>query len=407
MVVHSLVLLAALAVKQDQTRLRTGCESGDETVATLPAGTPVEVRFRLADGSDCFKVTATVNGKAVTGYLPSTALANVEQFEQQRNSAATVDPAQALTPEERRSKKALARVGDPALARATELLEANQPSQALEILEAAVKRYPKNPEVLLAAGIAAYRADQGRVALDYWKQSLDLAPNPVLARIYDKVQRESENDRSGDKLYGMRVVLRYEGQALPPDTARAILSTLDQEFIRVSGVLGCPAEERIVAIVQSPDAYSRSTGAAEWSGGQYDGRIHVAWTQQSQVGPEMRRRLAHEMVHACLTNLSAGAPLPTWLQEGLAQKLTGDRLSAAARDQLRQLAETHEIPRLEELHQNWLLLNTHNARIAYDLALAATDALFDNYGSYGIHNILTNPQMLQRVTADLDKKLGL
>ncbi len=408
MLVHGLVFLAALTVKLDQTALRSGCEASDETIASMPAGTPVEVRFRVADGSDCFKISATVNGKAVVGYVAASALSDVEQFEKQRTAAVSLDSSRALNPVEAESKKVVARSSDPELQRASQLLEANQPTRALEILEPMLKRDPRNPDLLLLAGLAAYRADQARSALDYWKQSLDLKPNDSLSRIYDKVRRESEADRSGDKIYGLHVALRYEGQTLPADTARAVVSTLDEEFSRVSSLLGCWADERIVAIVQSREAYLRSTGAAEWSGGQYDGRIHISWMEGTDVSREMRRRLAHEMVHACLTNLAAGgSPAPAWLQEGLAQKISGDTLSVAARDRLRELAEAHQIPRLEDLRQNWSRMSTENARIAYNLALAAADALYDNYSSYGIRNVVSNPQVLQQVTADLDKKLGL
>lgn len=408
MLAHSLLLLAALAVKQDRTALRSGCEAADETIVTLAAGTPVEVRFRVADGSDCFKISATVNGQPVVGYVPASALSNVDQFEQQRNAAASLDSSRALNPVEAESKKLVARSGDPALKQASQLIEANQPTRALEILEPMLKRDPKNPDLLLLAGLAAYRADQARTALDYWKQSLDLAPNDALSRIYDKVRGESQADRSGDKLYGLRVALRYEGQTLPADTARAVVATLDQEFSRVSSLLGCWAGERIVAIVQSREAYLRTTGAAEWSGGQYDGRIHISWMEGTEVSSEMRRRLAHELVHACITNLSAGGPpAPAWLQEGLAQKLSGDTLSTAARDRLRELAEAHKIPRLEDLRQNWSRMSSENARIAYNLALAAADSLYDNFYGYGIRNVVTNPQILQQVTAEIDKKLGL
>ena len=55
----------------------------------------------------------------------------------------------------------------------------------------------------------------------------------------------------------------------------------------------------------------------------------------------------------------------------------------------------------------WSRMSTQNALAAYSLALAAADALYDNYASYGIRNILTNPATLPRITADLDGKLGL
>ena len=408
MVVPVLLFFASLATRHDQTPLRSGCETGADTVAMLPAGTPVEIRFRLSDGSDCVKISASLDGKAVTGYVPSSGLSGLDQFDRDLSSAASVDTIRELRPVEATTVKLVARTGDPALDRGAQLLAANQPAQALELLEPAARRHRHDPNVLLLTGLAAYRSDQLRAALDYWKQSLDLAPNDALARVYARVQREADADHSGEKLLGMHIALRYQDQALPSDTARAILSTLDSDYGRISEQLGCRSDERIVAIVQNRDDYLRTTGAAEWSGGEYDGRIHIAWTEGKQVGPQMRRALAHELVHACLTNIpSGGSPWPAWLQEGLAQKLSGEQLSAAVRNQLHTLAATHQIPRLENLSQNWSNLSVENARLAYHLALAAADALYENYAAYGIRNIVNNPQRLAQITADLDQKLGL
>lgn len=403
-----LFFVAAMAVRADGTALRSGCDSEDSVVASLPKGTPVEVRFRLSDGSDCFKVAATIDGKDVLGYVPGSALSGVERFDQDRSAAPGVDVVRELTPVVTETRRAVAGAGDPALDRAQQLLEANQPAEALEQMQAAVAQHPRDVHVLVLAGLAAYRADQLRGAPDYWKQALDIAPNDRLQAVYDRVKREAAADHSGDKLYGIHVELRYEGEALPADTARAILATLDDDFTRIAGQLGCRSDERIVAIVQSREDYLRTTGAAEWSGGQYDGRIHVAWTSGTAIGPDMQRALAHELVHACLTSIPSGAtPWPAWLQEGLAQKLSGDTLSAGVRTQLEQLAQSHAIPKLENLQQNWSRLSTQNAYAAYSLALAAADALYANYASYGIRNILNNPATLPRITADLDAKLGL
>ena len=326
-----LFFIAAMAVRTDQTPLRSGCDADDGVVTKLPAGTPVEVRFRLSDGSDCFKISATIDGKDVLGYVPASALTGLEQYEQERSAAASVETLRALNPVITETKKAVAQTGDPALDRAQQLLEANQPAQALEQVQTALRRHPSDPNVLVLAGLAAYRADQVRAALDYWKQSLDLAPNEALAAVYARVKREADADHSGDKLFGVHVALRYEGDALPADTARAILATLDDDYSTIAAQLGCTSDERIVAIVQSREAYLRSTGAAEWSGGQYDGRIHIAAVPNmmdgSQIGPQMQRALAHELVHACLTSIPSGStPWPAWLQEGLAQKLSGDML---------------------------------------------------------------------------------
>ena len=99
-----------MAVRTDQTPLRSGCETEDSIVASLPAGTPVEVRFRLSDGSDCFKVAATIDGKDVLGYVPATALTGLERYEQERSSAASVDVLRALNPVIAETKKAVAQI---------------------------------------------------------------------------------------------------------------------------------------------------------------------------------------------------------------------------------------------------------------------------------------------------------
>jgi tetratricopeptide (TPR) repeat protein len=300
------------------------------------------------------------------------------------------------------------RSSDAAVNRAGQLLNRSQPSQALELLRAAIQRHPRDPDVLLLAGLAAYRSDQLGAALGYWTQSLDLAPNAALNAIYEDAKREAQADRSGDQLYGTHIALRYEGGALSAGTARSMLSTLEEDYSRISAQLGCTSNERIVAIVQSREQYMRGTSAADWSGGHYDGRIHVAWTVGPESGPRMERALAHELVHACLASIPSGSSLwPIWLQEGLAQKLSGDTLQPPAREQLRQLAATHEIPRLENLGQDWFCMPRQDAVAAYNLSLAAVDALYADYAANGIRKILTNPETLPNITADLDAQLGL
>src|ERR1700722_15293289 len=107
MALPMLFFVAAMAVRTDQPPLRSGCDSDDGVVASLPAGTPVEGRFRLADGSVCFKVAATIDGKDVLGYVPASALTGLERYEHERSPAASVDTLRALNPVVTESKKAI------------------------------------------------------------------------------------------------------------------------------------------------------------------------------------------------------------------------------------------------------------------------------------------------------------
>ena len=68
------------------------------------------------------------------------------------------------------------------------------------------------------------------------------------------------------------------------------------------------------------------TGAPHWADGAYtaDGAIHAAIGGVARVEPDLERRLAHELAHAFIANLSADLA-PRWLQEGLAQALSDPR----------------------------------------------------------------------------------
>src|SRR4029079_13958354 len=82
----------------------------------------------------------------------------------------------------------------PEMDRAIQLLDRNQPEQALEILQKFLSLFPANPQLLALAGTAAYKGDHLRQALEYWKGSLDLNPDPQVESAYKAALRESQND---------------------------------------------------------------------------------------------------------------------------------------------------------------------------------------------------------------------
>jgi hypothetical protein len=396
------LFLLAVTVKQDRVALRDGCDADAQTTATLPLGASVTIRYALS-GADtpCYKVSAEADGKTLEGFLPASALEGLEGFQQGLREAAWPDLTQVMGAV--RSSLAPGMGMAAVMETATGLIESSRAGKALQLLESQPQTR-KNPALLALAGVAAWRGDDDRKALEYWRASLDLQPNQDIENLYRRVQRELNGDQSTEKLYGMRVSLRYEPKAIPVDTARQMLTALDQEFARISFELGCNTDERIVAIAQSRDAYRKSTDAAEWNGGQFDGRIRVPLFDGQGLDAAMRRTLAHETTHACLSMLGRW---PAWLQEGLAQKLSGDTVSPALRQKLIAWAGEGKLPRLGNLGQDWSRLDTEHAVAAYGLSLAATELFYQNYGGDGVRNLLHNPARLDAVTADLDQHLGI
>ncbi len=389
-----LLLLLAAAIRDSGATVRAGCDPTTESVARLPAGQSVEVKFALA-GEGCYKIATTIDGRSISGWLSGSDLSNTTDFDRARQSGTAVE-SQAIQTQAAASAPV-------ELREALQAIEAHEPGRALAMLEPAAKT-SRNPILLTLAGIAAWRNDEPRSALDYWRRSLDLHPDPQLDALYRKVERESAGDRSSGHMVGMRILLRYEPGQVTEEVARSMLLALDAEYSRISSQLGCGTRERIAAIVQSRDAYYRTTGAAVWSGGQYDGRIRVALMDNDGISAQTRRAFAHELVHACLASLGSWQ---AWLHEGLAQKLSGDALEPAEWDRIRPSIEAGQFPPLERLGDALRTAGTDRARAIYAIALRAADQLMSRTQAVGIRNLLANPPMLAKATADINRELGL
>jgi tetratricopeptide (TPR) repeat protein len=390
-------------VKVDQYPLRSGCEQSDPIVTRLHAGDPVRIKFSLAGAAQpCYVVSATVDGKVVDGNLPADALTGLEEFERSRRDARDVSASAATATAPSIPIPASNDRFSPEMDRAIQLLKRNQPGEALEILQKFQKLFPNNPELLALCGTAAYKSDNLRLALEYWKQSLDLKTDTLVEHNYKAALRESENDKSSEKKFGTRFLLRYEGAVADSDTARAMIAILEEEFSRISFQIGCRADERIVTIVQSREAYLKTTGAPGWSGGGYDGKIHIPVLDRAQASGRTRQVFAHELVHACLANIGSW---PIWLHEGLAQRLSGEPERAGIREAIKQLAKEGKLPKLGGLGQTWGNKSAAEAQFAYGMARLAVDLFYQYHAEFGVRNLMNNPAALQGITDDLDRRL--
>ena len=226
------LFLMIVAVRQAATPLRDGCSVDSDTLASLDAGAPVKIRYVLAGESiPCYKVTVETGGKTLDGFLPASAISGLDEFEKGLRNAGWSDPAQMLSAIRASVPMASLGTAAPAAAGATSqaaaLIEASQPTKALELLENELRK-KSDPTMLALAGVAAWRSDDPQRALVYWKNSLDLQPNMELERLYKRVEKETTGDQSTAKLYGLRVLLRYDANLVPVDTARQMVTALDQ-----------------------------------------------------------------------------------------------------------------------------------------------------------------------------------
>jgi len=394
---------ASALVLPDTGNVRSSCHPDATVLGQVRRGEAAEIRFALnGELGRCYKVSVNIGGRAIEGYLPASDL-SAEIFEKQRQQAPATNAARSEPAPSQKSKppEATGSGKDSLMMRASRLLSGNQPQQALELLEQAMREDARDPNLLAMAGMAAYQSDRVADAVDWWKQVVSLAPNPPVEKMLRKAERELEADRSSQRLIGIRFQFRYDDQDIPPDQARGLIPVLDNEYARISEQLGCRVEERLTVVIQSRDAYMRTTGAAEWSAGQYDGRIRIALLEPAP-GERTRKAFAHEIVHACLARLGNW---PAWLHEGLAQHLSGEAISPQSRAAVAEMIRSKAMPSLGSMGQTWSRLSGRHADVSYTAAAMAVELLFTHYGSDGVRSLLQSPEGLEQVTLDLDRRL--
>jgi hypothetical protein len=441
----SLAPLAArdLAVAREGVSLQARCGEAGPGLAALPEGHTVSLRFSIA-GADtrCYSVRTEVDGEQLSGYIERDALAGIETVEQERRDASAsqlarvavesirIDPppatpapgaAAAGGPLQAKLQAAMAALGagrahevegllrdapadDLAAAsiRSSALLRLTRPGEAQAALDPALRAHPNDPSLLGLAGVAAFQQDRIREAKSLLERSVKLRPNPTLEKLLARIQTEQASDESDDKAFGSRFVLRYDGDALPQAAARSLAAELDRELPAVSTQLGCQIRDRLTVVVKTRASYQAGGGVTSWAAGHYDGRIHVALEQGETVSARVRETIKHELVHACLARRG---DWPSWVQEGLAQYVSGRRLASHERQALAKLNGLGKLPSLEQLSGSWARLDGAGAQLAYGMALAAAELLFQESSGQGPRNLLANPASLPSVTEKLDRRL--
>jgi hypothetical protein len=349
------------------------------------------VRIQFAFSGDigtCYKVEA--GGRK--GYVLASELGGLEEYESARARASDRGVMQMIRAEIGKLKEEaglapspgspqpgtlqLSGRATPTIASAIKMLDANQPRQALDALETEILRgNRRDPFLLSLAGLAAFQSDEPRKAVEFWSDSL--------------------------KVFGDRFLLRYNDNELSRDQAGRLMDVLNDEYRRIDAGLGCNIQEKITAVVMLREAYQAATGAAEWSGGQFDGRIRVVMPRGG-INAQVTQTLAHELVHACLASQGR---FPGWFHEGMAQRWSGESAGAAARAEVRERLRARKMPSLNNLSATFSQLSTQHAALAYAYAWEAVDALYRIHGDQYVRNLIRSPESLPALADQLTQAL--
>jgi tetratricopeptide (TPR) repeat protein len=257
--------------------------------------------------------------------------------------------------------------------------------QSLDYLERARRVAPDNPDVAKLAGWAYYGMNNLPQAVAEWKRAMVLRPEAEVQAALEKVQRDKQEEENYKENESSHFKLRYSGAAAPA-LARDVLRTLEMHFSAIESALNFAPPESIGVILYTQEAFADITRAPRWVGALNDGRIRVPVQGLTGVDQELSRVLKHELTHSFIQQKTHGHA-PTWIQEGLAQWMEGQRSGENAAALVQINAGGHGAP-LGSLEGSWMGLSGDAARYAYAWALANMEYIAQANGMGDVERIL-------------------
>jgi tetratricopeptide (TPR) repeat protein len=264
-------------------------------------------------------------------------------------------------------------------------LRRSEYTQSLEYLERARRVAPDNPDVAKLSGWSYYGMNKMDQAVAEWKRSLALRPDPEVQAALDKALRDKQEEDSYKENESAHFNLKYSGAA-EPGLARDVLRTLELHFAAIESELNFTPPDSIGVILYTQQSFADITKAPGWVGALNDGRIRVPVQGLTAMTPELSRVLKHELTHSFVGQKTRGRA-PTWIQEGLAQWMEGQRSSENAATLTQVYGDGHAAP-LGHLEGSWMGLSSDQAAYAYAWALANIEYIIEADGMTDVERIL-------------------
>jgi tetratricopeptide (TPR) repeat protein len=290
--------------------------------------------------------------------------------------------------------------------------ELRDPAMTQDFLEKLVSLAPNEPFPHLALADLFQERDQLGEAARHLDQATaragkDPAVQSYLRTVTAKVRRTEKIEARLTSRDSAHFTVKFDGEA-DQATWAPVLEILEEAYREIGQKFGHFPSKAIVVVLHAKSTFQSATGSPMWADGLFDpvlGRIQVPAQDALADRAWLTRVLRHEFVHALLHDQlgSAASAVPTWLNEGLAMELSGDRW--ADLDQVMK-QEFTPIP-LPALEGVWGGLSTDAATVAYLEANSAVHYLIDRFGMHRVQALLTHLKARQALSAAMQSQLSL
>lgn len=260
-------------------------------------------------------------------------------------------------------------------------------TEAEEALTQAIHLEPDNFTARVLLGEVYYHINDMENARAQWEAALKIKPGDKHTKKrldqlkkYDKVSGDFETEQ--DNWFSVS----FDG-VKKPRLRELVLEMLVEISQNIGNELGLYPQRQIKVILLTNRQFFDITGSPGWAGGVYEGQIKVPVDKYET--DLLRIVLTHEYIHAVIFD-RLSFRCPWWLNEGLAQYMSGDNNGNAKKLEIAaQFMKEGEPPALEELPGDMLKGGDKKmVGVAYALGLSAVNYFIRVYGVSSMRHVL-------------------
>jgi len=251
---------------------------------------------------------------------------------------------------------------------------------------------------------AYYEKNQFQNSARLWDRVISRLQNPQ-----DVKQARKFRDRSR-KLHELDLTAHGYNHftiLLPNDLSRAVANRINYQLERAYQAVGSDLntfpERKLTVMIHRPGPYRRIVEGPIWSGGLFDGKIHIKYNE-SLDNPYDRRTLVHEYTHALIHSLARGN-VPLWFNEGLATfqeyRQTGQTFRYSLMPNHHPRETIWSLSDINEMFHDLENQNRNQVRLAYEYSHSLIQFFEERYGLFVMQELLKKAGE----TSDFEKAL--
>jgi hypothetical protein len=226
-----------------------------------------------------------------------------------------------------------------------------------------------------------------------------------MRRLVEKLERSAEFELEFDAVASDHFVASFPSEGTAAERIGEVLDMLERARDDIGWLLGIEATRQIPVVVYEAVDFGEATGAPDWAGGLYDGKIRISMDFFERDPVRFADSLRHEYMHAALHERTGGR-MPAWMNEGLANQVTERGFD---RDGLRRhLRSSDDFLTEEMLSRSFGHLESQTASLAYQQAYWMTDALIDEHGFEAVEALIADLESdpLRRFDESFEAQFG-